>query len=214
MRFSARSFLTLVVVFGLLSHAEAAPLLVGGTLFPAPSEASEPSAGATLLQSTGAVPFLAVPPVFSGNLVSSVYNNDSSNPFGLNALTFTYLVSSDPTSQNLIARMTLGAFAGFSIDASFAPTGNLPPTFIDRPGANVVGFSFQGPPIGPGALPPGATTALLVVQTNATLYGTVLANVIDGGQANGIPSLGPVIPEPGSMACAAVLLLAGWRRWR
>lgn len=194
-------FMVAVAGFG---TAYASPLPVGGTLFPAPAEAN-PSPGANLLFSTGPVGFVATPAVFSGTLVSSVYNNDTTNPFGLDRMTFTYQITSDPSSINLIARLSLGSYGGFATDASYQSSPLLAPAFIDRPTAPVVGFSFQGPPVGPGALAPGQTTALLVVQTDAPAYGAILANVIDGGQANNIPSVGPTIPEPGSLAVIAGL---------
>jgi hypothetical protein len=207
MRRKAVSGVLATGVLGILSAAAlGAPLAPGGTLNPAPGEAD--LAGANLLFSTGSVPFLATPPVFSGSLVSQVYNNDPTNPNGLNALTFAYRITSDASSQNAIQRMTVGGYTGFLTDASYqTPTAGLAPTFIDRPTAAFLGFSFFGPPIGQGALPAGVSTAYLVVQTNATQYTQALANVIDGGQANNIPSLGPLIPEPGSMGLA--LLGAG-----
>jgi len=194
-------------MLGILSAAAiGAPLAPGGTLNPAPGEPD--LAGANLLATTGAVPFLATPAVFSGTLVSSVYNNDPTNPNGPNALTFAYQVNSDASSINAIHRLTVGGYTGFLTDASYqTPVSGLAPTFIDRPTAAFLGFSFFGAPIGQGTLPPGASTALLVVQTNATQYTQALANVIDGGQANNIPSLGPLIPEPASAGLA--LLAAG-----
>jgi len=197
---------TLLAICFVTGSARAALLNPGGSLFPAPGE-PDLSAGAVLLSTTGAVPFLATPPVFSGTLTSEVYRNDSTNPFGLNALTFVYRVANSQASQNAIHRLSLGGFTGFNVDASYkTPAGGLIPTLIDRPTNLVVGFSFEGAPVGPGSLAPGATTATLILQTNATLFGALLANVIDGGQANGIASLGPVVPEPASLGA---LVLAG-----
>jgi len=184
----------------------AALLNIGGTLFPAPGEPDLP-AGAVLLSTVGPTAFLATPPVFSGTLTSQVYRNDSTNPFGLNALTFAYRVANNETSQNAIHRLSLGGYDSFQVDASYQSTSTgLIPTFIDRPTVQAIGFSFEGAPVGPGSLAPGASTRLLILQTNATQFGPILANVIDGGQANGIASLGPVVPEPATLGA---LVLAG-----
>ena len=64
----------------------AAPIVPGGVHLPAIAEPDP--VGATLVFSTGFVPFSAA--TFSGDLRSSVWNNDASNPFGPNALTFVY----------------------------------------------------------------------------------------------------------------------------
>lgn len=178
--------------------AQAALLNPGGTLFPAPAEAN-PAPGSVMLFSIPGQPFVATPAVFSGTLTSEVWTNDSSNPYGLNAMTFTYRITSDATSINNIVRLTVGGYTGFLTDGSYQDNAGLAPALIDRPTNAFVGFSFQGPPVGTGTLPPGASTAVLVMQTNAIAYQTALANVIDGGQANNVPSLGPAIPEPASL---------------
>jgi hypothetical protein len=63
----------------------------------------------------------------------------------------------------------------------------------------VVGFSFIGQPLGAGTLLPGATSAVLVVQTNAPAFVPGLAYVIDGSVAGNIPTFAPV-PEPATLA--------------
>src|SRR4051794_16404007 len=67
--------------------AHAAFLPVGGTLAPTPIE-PDPLGGLILVNTTGPAAFAGTN--FNGTLNTTVYKNDASNPFGLNALTFTY----------------------------------------------------------------------------------------------------------------------------
>jgi len=78
------------------TSAFAAPLPVG-TAVVATAEA-KPDGASNLLLSTGPVPFAA--PGYTGFLTSSVYDGDSTNPFGPTALTFTYLLTNNGTSTH------------------------------------------------------------------------------------------------------------------
>ena len=189
--------------------AQAAPLGVGGTLFPAPGEPDP--VGASLVIGSGALPFVS--PNFSGTLTSNIYNNDSTNPFGPAALTFTYLLTNDNTSVNSLARLTVNGYLGFSTDASYqVPAAGVIPALIDRQSADVVGFSFVGPPLGQGVIMAGQRSALLVIQTNATTYGVTLASIQDGTIAQ-VPTYSPS-PEPAAMGLTAIGLLTVARRRR
>ena len=182
-----------------VSPAQSAALVPGSVLLPA---AAEPDpVGATLLASTGAVP-VVVPGAFTGTLTTSVYSPDPSNPLG--GLTFTYLLANDASSANSIGRLTVGDFLGFSTDANYQfPVAGVAPASIDRNVAgDVVGFNFVPTPIDPstGFLSPGATSARLVVQTNAPFFMPSTANLIDGGVTT-VASLGPaIVPEPSTVA--------------
>src|SRR3954468_9746436 len=86
-----------VAAAGLLVSSQitwAAPILPGGVQFPAVAEPGP--VGATLLATTGPAPFSS--PTFTGSLISSVYTNDSSNPFGATGLTFTYQLANTGSS--------------------------------------------------------------------------------------------------------------------
>jgi hypothetical protein len=52
-------------------------------------------------------------------------------------------------------------------------------------------------------VPPGSSSAILILRTNATQFVQVNNSVINGSVAV-VPSLGPVIPEPSSLAAAAL----------
>ena len=196
------SALSLVLFVTFTSHASAAILAPGATIFASPD--LDPTGGVTV-GATGPLPFATAN--YSGTLDSTVILGDPSNPFGPGALTFTYRLTNDAVSLGEIDRLTINDFGGFLVDASYqVPAVGLAPTYMTRSGpGDVVGFSFVGAPIGAGVLTPGLGSALLVVQTNATTFSGTLASIIDG-QVTTVESLAPgppggVVPEP----CSVVL---------
>lgn len=188
----------LAVVASFATQAHGAALVPGSVLIPSAAEADP--VGATLVFTTGAVPF-SVPGSFTGTLTTSVYSGDTSNTLG--GLTFTYLVTNDASSANSIGRLTVGEFASFATDGSYqVPTTAVAPASIDRNvSGDVVGFNFVPTPVDPltGFLTPGSSSSLLVVQTDAPAYLPSLANLIDGGVTS-VASLGPAVPEPSTVA--------------
>jgi hypothetical protein len=184
--------------------AHAALLTPNSVQLPA---ASEPNPGGLLLAST-TLPF-ASPGAFSGTLTSSVYSGDPTNSLG--GLTFTYSLVNDAVSTNNIARLSTTDFTGFATDASYNAGTSIAPGLIDRNlSGSAVGFSFFPSPLDPFAnfLLPGATSSLLVVQTDAQFYVPTTAFVIDGGIAS-VATFGPsLVPEPATFALAAAGLLA------
>ena len=106
----------------------AVPIVPGGVQFPAVAEPDP--VGATLVFSTGPVNFSSA--TLDGTLRSSVWSNDATNPFGPNALTFTYELSASAASIHDIARLSVSNFDGFLTDASFNPAAGVPPTVISR----------------------------------------------------------------------------------
>lgn len=157
-----------------------------------------------------ATPFAAAG--YSGTLTTEVISGDTSNPLG--GLTFTYSITTDVNNTHNISRFAVNGFSGYQTDMSFAAgTGTIAPTLNDRDaGGNVVGYRFIGAPLGAGTIGAGATTNLMVVQTNATGFETQIAIVINGS-VTAMNTLAPVvIPEPAS--ATAVLALAGLARRR
>lgn len=198
---------SIVLVLASAALVQAAPLNTGGTLFPAPGEPDP--VGAALVISSGPLGFASAN--YTGTLTSNVYTNDASNPFGLGALTFTYLVADDASSINSLERLTVNGYTGWLTDASWQTSSTgVVPTLIDRGSADVVGFSFAG--FGPGVILPGQHSALLVVQTNATTYTGTIASVQDGTIAQ-VATYSPA-PEPATLALTAMGLLAVARRRR
>lgn len=195
-----RRFLSVAVagsIVLLASNTQAAPLAVGNSLFPAPGE-PDPSDGSTVLASLTS-PF-NVPGFFIGSLTATVVAGDPANPLG--GLTFTYELSNAPQSPNAIARLTVTNYSGFGTDASYeTPATGLTPALIDRLSSDVVGYSFSG--IGAGPIFPGVTSAVLVLQTDATAWTQTSASIIDAGAVT-VPTLGPTIPEPASIGLLGV----------
>jgi len=201
-------------LFSVAAHA--APLLVGGG-FLAPAE---PDGAGAFVAGGVAVPFASGGPNgFSGTLTATVIQETlAANPLG--GYTFTYLLHNDNTSATAMERLTLVDFSTFATDVSyFLPGGGQAPSVVDRSfgvGA-VIGWDFTGTPIGAGTLMPGATSALLVVQTSVTGYDlTQSASVIDGKTVS-VPSIGPnttiIQPEPTSITFLAMGIVAfGLRR--
>lgn len=187
----------------------AAVIVPGSVLIPAAAE-PDPVGGVVVAAAT--VPF-AVPGAFSGTLSSQVIAGDASNPLG--GLTFVYQVSNDGVAgPNSIGRLVLGGFTGFVTDASYeVPATGVAPGLIDRNVAgDTVGFTFIPTPFDPlsGFLVPGASSAWLVLQTDAPLYGPQLASIIDGGITSAA-SWGPtLIPEPTQGGLLAAVGLAGF----
>ncbi len=161
--------------------------------------ASEPEpVGAALVAGPLVTPMNG--PAFSATLTSWVYQ-ELNNPLG--GLTFVYQVVNSGQSIDALGRVTVTGYAGWQTDMSYQPGAGTQPSFMDRAiNGNVIGYSFLPKPLGAAALLPGATSELLVVQTNAPRYQVAVGNVIDGSVATG-PAYAPV-PEP-----ASLLLLLG-----
>jgi hypothetical protein len=184
----------------------AAPIVPGGVFFPAIAEPDP--VGATLVFSTGPVPFSAA--TFSGDLRSSVWKNDAANPFGPNALTFVYEIINAAGSPDAINRLSVSSFDGFLTDVSYTPVpGSTAPTYISRSvNGDVVGFGFLLP-----ALAPNTNSTPLVVQTNAPVFAPTLASLIDGSVTM-VASVAPIgIPEPATFCLfvGGLMLLASPR---
>jgi len=191
----------------------AVPIVPGGVQFPAVPEADP--VGATLVFSTGPVNFSSA--TLAGTLRSNVWSNDLSNPFGPNALTFTYELSAAPTSIHDLARLSVSNYGNFLTDASFNPAAGVPPTVISRSldgaAGEVMGFSFIAP-----ALAAGQSASTLVVQTNAVSFQTTIASLINGTTASALSVAPLAVPEPSTLVlgglglCAVVLGMRNKRK--
>jgi len=134
-----------------LQTAHASSLVYGATLSPVPV-GSGPALGANVVLPTVSSTFTA--PDYSGTLFSTVLNNDTSNPYGLNKLTFTYLIQMDATTIDPVSRFTISSFANYLTDASekTAISTDIVPSSVNRSGApgSLVRFSFDGALLGAG----------------------------------------------------------------
>jgi hypothetical protein len=181
----------LFLVWGVVP-AIAAPLPLGGLLFPVPQEA-QPTGGVVIASTVQPI----VAPTYTASLVTTVIQGDTSNPFG--GLTFTYELQNVMGTES-INRMSILGYDNIMVDASYRlpAVGAVPPAFYDRelPG-DALGISFASPPVGPGPVEPGQSSATLVFQTNATTAVPSPAFFIDGG-TTGVVTLAP-IPEPATV---------------
>jgi len=199
-----------------ISSAASATVIIPGQTINAGAGSIRP-VGGVITDNTGPLPFASGS--FSGTLTSMVITGDTSNPFG--GLTFTYLLTNNAGSFDELERMTVGSYITIATDVDYRSTsvGQIPTDFTRSVNGNVMGFDFQ--PVlggGNGGLAPGSTARLLVVQTDATLYTSVLATIIDSGPAQ-VPSFAPVpgsgtAPEPATalLTIPTVALLLSRRR--
>jgi hypothetical protein len=145
----------------------------------------------------------------SGTLRSSVYMNSGGT------LDFYYQYSND-LGFDPIHRLTMSSFRNFTTDVGYRLTpvgqftaGTIIPNEANRnTSGSVVGFDFDTPV----SIPPGATSQILVIRTNANDWGPGFASVINGS-ATTVASFGPV-PEPATMAALGLGAIALIRRRR
>jgi hypothetical protein len=181
-------------------------------------------AGCTLLASIDSGPITAGG-ILTFDVVSAVYA-DPTNTFGPGHLSFMYQISNSATSTDSIGRVTATSFTGFQTDVGFNPigaglagglfvNGSVSPELVDRVTAGTVGFSFNAPLT--LLIPPGSTSVVLEIQTDATNFKPGKANIIDGAvstvDAFG-PATGTFVPEPTSLVLlgSGLLALSGIRR--
>jgi hypothetical protein len=179
---------------------QAAPLSSSppGFLSPVPVE-PDPLPSAVQIAQTS-LPFTGTG--FSGVLVSTVYQRPNDG----NRLTFTYQLQNNTASANVLHRVTVSSFAGFTTDASTQAggAGIITPTLVDRSTPDVVGFSFLDG-FGAGPVRPGQQSSLLVVETDALTHTASTAAVIDGTTATvGTFAPLPAIPEPTTWALGII----------
>jgi hypothetical protein len=164
---------------------------------------------------------------FTATLNAAVYT-DPSNTFCAGCLDFVYQVSNSGGSTDGIGRVTAFNFTGFMVDAGYSvagepagggtafPTGTWAPGLVDRNSADTVGFQFADVAT---VIPPGGTSTVLEIMTDATSFTAGSASALDGGTANFnafAPSAGTTTPEPASalMLGLGMVALAGLRRFR
>ena len=198
----SRSISALLVCAGamfLSTQVFAAPLPPGGTVVPTPT--GSPT-GAALILDSGPQPFVSVDTTsFSGTLQTRVFSNDAGNPFGANALTFTFVLTNN--GPDALERLVTINYFGYQLNAAFnnVLVPGAVPNAVDR-SANekVVGWDYTGA----GGVGAGGSSALLVLHTNALQAVTVTNSVINGSVAT-VTSFGPIpIPEPTSLALVGI----------
>jgi hypothetical protein len=201
--------LPLVITLFLLTIARATPLPPGQSVVP--NDTVSPSGAHLVASLTG--PFNDS--VMSGFLKTSVFDNDPNNPNGPAALTFVYVLNNNPNDVGFhqsFARLSLFPFPAVTLDAAIGlaslPTDYRPPTVNRTAEGSTVRWEFG--PNGADAIPPGSRSAMLVLRSNATIYGLSGVEVTSSGGANAIADAYTYVPEPGSAALLVLLVSAGF----
>lgn len=203
-RYSSRLCLTGLVVSSFATSVLAVPL--------APGEAND-SIGTGGLVSGSLVHSITESfssTYISGQLISSVWSGDRSNPYG--GLTFAYQLIMDPVSEHSLAKLSLNDFGGFMVDVTTASASpgapGTPPYAASRSlegAGDVVGFYF---PFGIG-LAPGESSSLMVVRTDGQGWQPTIASVINGSVAS-MASLAPTaVPDGGATFALLALGASG-----
>ena len=221
--------LIVALSFGVAGGAYANPNGVTDVLATGTTNFLESSSGAGIWEQfafTGAYSVLnsqtttiSAPGFYTGSLFSQVIQGDTHNPFG--GLDFVYQLTVDLNSgvSDGIHRMTVNGFNSLLTNVGIIRTptdptlvGDRRPTSVDRDSTGgTIGWNFlpspQCTPSGcfatPSVLAQGKTSALLIVYTDATVYGHTSASVIDGSVTS-TDTFAPV-PEPETYA----MMLAG-----
>jgi hypothetical protein len=189
-----------------------APVTPGGPAVGVPLTSAAP--GTLLAFLASPFSFATVAGTTSGTISSAVYRN------GSGTLDFYYQVANNAGSATALSRLSATNFVGFQTALAFrldggslAGTGfsNGTPGIIPVTGdrdasATTVGFNFVPTP--PGTkIPPGTTSAVLVISTDATNFTAGNAEVIDGGTQT-VAAFQPLGVQPCTTTPPAVALTA------
>lgn len=195
-----------IVVAGLVTAAVQAaflagtsPVLPGG---PSVTVTLTSAAQGTLLASLiSPYSFSTTSGVTSGTVTSAVYKNSSGT------LDFYYQVANSAASATALAREINTNFTGSATQVAFRTdggalggsfvngSGGIIPVSADRDAsASTVGFNFV--PVTPGTkIPPGTTSAVFVISTDAVQFTAGNSTIIDGGTQT-VAAFQPFKPMP------------------
>lgn len=220
--------LSLTLLLGFASVSAHASTLNGPFPEAQPPDTFGACAGCTQLAFVSSPNVLSSNGAFTATLDSAVYS-DPSNTFCAGCLDFFYQITNSGGSMDNIGRVTAINFTSWMVDAGFStagepadggtafPVGTWAPGLVDRNTADSIGFQFSDIAT---AIPPGGTSVVLVIETNATAFQSGKAAALDGGTAdfNAFEPASPKsAPEPSSILMLVAgfgTLLAGARRFR
>jgi hypothetical protein len=195
--------------------------LAPGSVFPFPPDVSGNAPGILLADQVQS--FSTVVPgkgIMSGSIESAVYQE---GPGG--TLDFYYQMNNTSPDGDSFDRNTDGTFTGFATNVGYRIDGvtltgttfsssTFFPVQADRkPAGDVVGFTFNGLFTPDEDIPVGASSAVLVISTDAHFFTIGSASAIDGGTGT-VAAFEPTnVPEPMSfMLLGSGLLCLGLLR--
>jgi hypothetical protein len=173
---------------------------------PVPPTAFSTAVTGPFLADTGVQTFVATNSLgqttISGDYRAAVYA-DPSNSFCAGCLDFFIWVTSNSTSTDAIERITDAAFGAFQTDVGYSlGTGSTPggidPDTVDRSSnGSVIGFNFTEP-VG---VPPGSSTQVLEIETDARTFVAGTLQIIDSSVAS-VAAFAPgcTVPEASSIS--------------
>jgi hypothetical protein len=225
MQISARtSAFVISVVVGLLgpsiamaSTISACAVLTGGptpgnTVFPI--DCTGETSGTLLADQVVPFSYSTTAGTNTGKIESAVYNDGG-------MLDFYYQIINNQSSATALARMSATEFRGFTTNAAFITDGSVltgtsfvngtvPPLTADsNADGSVIGFSFF-PPIS-NEIPPGSSSQVLIISTDATRFTSGNVSIIDGGTATvSAFQPGASVPETGyvGLVVGSILMVA------
>ena len=179
------------------------PLPIGGTVIPLGTSIET---GTRIATSTQAF----TEPTFSGTLTAEVYQERSGK------LTFTdQFTNTSGANGDIIVRLIDESFGQFTTDVTYdrlAPDEIAPTKATRSSSGNDLQFYFPDA----AGVHPGQTSALVIIQTNATAFVSGESSLRDSYTANLTTFEPSTVPEPSSImvlgACAAGLLMHGVAR--
>jgi hypothetical protein len=138
-----------------------------------------------------------------GKLMSKVWADDESNPFG--GLTFSYRLVNTGVCGDFLGWFSLGGFAGLSVDVNFFGGDVAPHTAIRSQSGDSISFGFFDRGVDE-TFGPGASSAWLIVQTSAHTWGVNQLVSVDAEPVPAVALAPVVVPEPTTLT---LIVLAG-----
>ncbi|HEX5284657.1 MAG TPA: PEP-CTERM sorting domain-containing protein [Bryocella sp.] len=187
-----------LLIAGAATPSFATTLADGGTAVPN----TVAFTGFTQLATTGTMNYTYAGGADQGTVMEEV-GTFAGNPFGANDMTFVYQVT---VKAGDIQHISGFDFGGTHLDVadSVDGSGTTQPTNATFD-FGVVEFNFPGPS---SALLPGNTSYLLIVNTDATSFGTGTIGLLDGGGTTAAGFAPGATPEPSSLTLLGTGLLA------
>jgi hypothetical protein len=214
--FRSLSLLGVIVSVGVLGVSPAKATLVGSVLTAPgstvfPGDVTGDPTGTLLATQTDPFSITTADGVMSGTLESAVYEESGGT------LDFYYQVNNTSPDGDTIEHVNGSDFAGYTTYTGYNTAGGfdgfsassfIPDTANETSAGTIVEFNYDTGLFGVDAVPPGSSSAVLVISTNATAYKLGSSSAIDSGTAT-VTAYEPTtatVPEPASLALLGSVL--------